>query len=215
MNTCLFATFITLLAFNCLSVADDNGFVDLYNKKGLSGWVVKDGNAKSWKAEGDILACVAPRGGWLRTEKEYTNFILKVDWKIPPGGNSGIGVHMPLEGDPAHAGMEIQILDDEAPQYKDKLDPGQYTGSIYYQVPAKKRAAKPAGEWNSYEITCRGPQVIVVLNGEEIVRANVDEEKVGRGGHKPLSERPRCGFIGLQSHGSRVEFRNLKVRVLD
>ncbi len=199
--------------------AAEPGFTDLYNKKDLVGWTVHGGKLEAWRAEGELLVCSGEGGGWLRTEKAHANFVLKLDWKIPPGGNSGVGLRCPPQGDPAHAGMEIQILDDNAPQYKDKLDPGQYTGGIYYQVPSNKekreQALKPPGEWNGYEITCKGPEVVVKLNGVEITRGNQDEHKVGRGGQKSLNDRPRNGFIGLQSHGTRVEFRNLQIKVLD
>lgn len=193
--------------------AQDVGFVPLYNGRDLSGWAVKDGRLESWKADGELLSCVAGGGGWLRTEREYADFVLRVDWRIPPGGNSGVGIRFPLRGDPAHQGMEIQILDDNAPEYTN-LKPAQYTGSIYYQVAPSRRAARPAGEWNTYEITCDGPRVRVVLNGVEIVNINVDDYQVGEGGYPPLAQRPRSGYIGLQSHGSRVDFRNLQIKVL-
>lgn len=212
----VFALLLSQLALH----AADKGFVDLYNKKDLTGWSCHNGKIDAWKAEAELLVCNGQGGGWLRTEKDdYANFIIKLDWKIPPHGNSGVGLRCPPTGDPAHEGMEIQILDDDAPEYKGKLDPGQYTGGIYYQVPSdtekREKALKPPGEWNSYEITCKGPLVIVVLNGVEITRGNMDEQKVGRGGHKALNDRPRKGFLALQSHGSRVEFKNIGVKVLD
>jgi hypothetical protein len=195
---------------------EDEGFVPLYNGKDLSGWHAKGGKVESWKADGELLACIAAGGGWLTTDKEYADFILKLDWRIPAGGNSGVGIRYPEKGDPAHEGMEIQILDDDAPQYKN-LVPAQYTGGIYYQVAPNKEKKKlnPPGQWNSYEIVCKGPLVVVKLNGVEITRANMDEETEGKGGHKPLSQRPRRGFIGLQSHGSRVDFRNIKIKVME
>src|SRR5437870_1920976 len=65
-------------------------FVALYDGKDLSGWEVQDGRIEAWKADGEILSCVAEGGGWLRTTKQYSDFILKVDYRIPPGGNSGV-----------------------------------------------------------------------------------------------------------------------------
>lgn len=195
--------------------AENEGFTALYNGKDLAGWHAKDGKIDAWKADGDVIACTSGGGGWLTSDKEYGDFVLKVDWKIPAGGNSGVGLRYPAKGDPAHVGMEIQVLDDPAPAYA-KLDPAQYTGGIYYQVAADKEKKKlnPPGEWNSFEITCKGPQVIIKLNGVEIVNANMDENKVGRGGHKALAERPKKGFVGLQSHGSRVEFKNILIKEL-
>jgi hypothetical protein len=193
--------------------AAPEGFVSLYNGDDLAGWEVTDGKLEAWKADGEILSCVAEGGGWLRTKKQYSDFILKLDYRIPAGGNSGVGLRLPPEGLPHEAGMEIQILDDDADQHKD-LKPAQYTGSIYYQVASKRGAAKPAGEWNSYEISCRGPLVKVVLNGETVAEASLDKYVTGEGGHPALADRPEIGAIGLQSHGSKVEFRNVAIKDL-
>ena len=209
------STWILLLfaILNAHAFAEENGFVPLYNGKDLNDWHAHNGKISSWKANGELISCIEAGGGWLSTNKEYADYILKVDWRIEKDGNSGIGLRF-TEGDPAHEGMEIQILDDDAPKHKN-LVPAQYTGAIYYQVKPLARAAKPLGEWNSYEITCKGPLVVVKLNGVEVCRANMDEEKTGAGGHKPLSERPRKGYIGLQSHDvSHVDFKNLWIKEL-
>ncbi|HEU4753260.1 MAG TPA: DUF1080 domain-containing protein [Armatimonadota bacterium] len=191
----------------------EKGFTKLYNGKDLTGWHVKDGKNESWKANGDMISCVAPGGGWLTSDKEYGDFELHVDYRIPPGGNSGVGIRYPAQGDPAHVGMEIQILDDDAPEYKN-LVPAQYTGGIYYQVAPRTKAAKKPGEWNHYVIRCQGPRVQVWLNGVQIQDANMDEHTKGEGGHMALSERPRRGFVGLQSHGNQVDFRNIEIKEL-
>jgi Domain of Unknown Function (DUF1080)/FKBP-type peptidyl-prolyl cis-trans isomerase len=193
--------------------SNDKAFAALYNGKDLDGWEVKDGERDAWKAEGELLSCVGEKGGWLRTAKPFSDFVLKLEYRIPPGGNSGVGLRCPDEGNPAHAGMEVQILDDDAPEYK-QLTAAQYNGGIYYQSAAKKGAAKPPGEWNAYEITCAGPHVKVVLNGQTIVDIQVDTFTKAEGDYKPLAERPETGFIGLQSHGARVDFRNLRIRDL-
>jgi hypothetical protein len=186
----------------------------LYNGKDLTGWHVQNGNLKAWKANGDMVSCVEPGGGWLTSDKEYGDFELKIDWRIPPGGNSGLGIRYPGQGDPAHEGIEIQMLDDPAPEYKGKLVDAQYTGGLYYQVPAKAHPSKPAGEWNRYEVRCKGDRVQVKLNGVEIQDCDVSKETQGKGGHKSLSERPRKGFVGMQSHGHQVDFKNIEIREL-
>ncbi|HLJ12393.1 MAG TPA: family 16 glycoside hydrolase [Planctomycetaceae bacterium] len=189
------------------------GFVALYNAKDLSGWEVMNGQLDAWQAEGELLSCVAEGGGWLRTSRTYSDFVLKLDYRIPAGGNSGVGLRFPGKGNPAHDGMEIQILDDDSDEYKD-LVAAQYTGGIYYQAAAKRGAAKLPGEWNTYEITCRGPLVKVVLNGQTINDVSIDEYTKGEGGHLALADRPEIGYVGLQSHGSRVDFRNLAIKDL-
>jgi hypothetical protein len=195
-------------------------FVRLYNGKDLDGWTTTPGGKMSaWKADGELLSCIGPGGGWLHTSKTYSDFVLKLEYRIPKGGNSGVGLRFPETGDPAHEGMEIQILDDNAPEYKD-IKPAQHTGSVYYQSAAKQGVAKPPGEWNSYEITCLGPHVKVVLNGQVVSDIQIDEFTKGEGGHKPLSERPEIGYVGLQSHafksvdGSRIDFRNIEIKDL-
>ena len=195
------------------SEAKEEGFVRLYNGKDLSGWEVQGGKIEAWKADGELLSCVSEGGGWLRTTKMYSDFVLRIEWRIPKGGNSGIGLRFPPTGDPAHDGMEIQVLDDDDEQYK-KLKDAQYTGGIYYQAPAKRGAAKPPGEWNVYEITCLGPHVTVMLNGKVINDAMVDTFKAGLGGYMPLADRPEIGHVGMQSHGSRVDFRNIEIKNL-
>ncbi|MGE3316888.1 MAG: family 16 glycoside hydrolase, partial [Planctomycetaceae bacterium] len=142
-----------------------------------------------------------------------SDFVLRIEWKIPKGGNSGVGLRFPPTGDPAHVGMEIQILDDGADEYKNLVD-AQYTGGIYYQAAAKHGVAKPVGEWNQYEITCLGPHVTVVLNGQVVNDAMVDTYKEGKGGHAALADRPEIGHVGMQSHGSRVDFRNIEIKNL-
>ena len=175
----------------------------------------KTARSAAWQANGPILNCIKPGGGWLRTTKMYSDFVLRVDYRIPPEGNSGVGLRFPPRAIPAHVGMEIQILDDDAEVYKKMhLVPAQHTGGIYYQAPAKQGAAKPANEWNSYEITCLGPHVKVVLNGQVVNDADVDQFTKGAGGHKALSERPKIGYVGLQSHETKVDFRNIEIKDL-
>lgn len=206
MQTAAFLFLVYLLT-------SSSGFVPLFNGKDLTGWYVKGGKIENWKVSDGILSSFGKGGGWLTREKEYSDFVLRLEWRIPKDGNSGVGLRYPAEGEVSHGGMEIQILDDDAEKHKN-IKPAQHTGSIYYQVAAKQGAAKPPGEWNRYEITCKGLLVVVVLNGIEVVRANLDEHTTGEGGHIPLSQRPRKGHIGLQNHDTGVEFRNIELREL-
>ena len=189
------------------------GFVKLYNGKDLTGWKVKDGKDDCWQADGELLSCVKSGGGWLRSDRMYSDFILRLEYRIPAGGNSGVGLRFPEVGDSAHIGMEVQILDDNSKEYA-KLHPAQYNGGIYYQSAAKKKAAHPPGEWNKYEITCRGPHIKVVLNGETIQDLNADEFVKSENNDVALADRPQVGYIGFQSHGHRVDFRNIELKDL-
>lgn len=204
--------FVLALSFSGC-VAAGGSFKPLFNGENLDGWFADGGRIESWGVEDGILSCIAPGGGWLTTDSVYSDFVLTVDWRIFPGGNSGIGLRYPAGSHVSQTGMEIQILDDKAEKHQG-LKPAQYTGGIYLQAPAVQGAAKPVGQWNSFTITCRGPLVVIVLNGREVLRANLNDYSVGADGLTPLAERPRSGHIGLQSHGTRVDFRNLKLKKL-
>jgi hypothetical protein len=190
-------------------------FQKLYNGKDLDGWDCYQGELAAWQANGDLLSCTKEGGGWLRTKKVYSDYVLKLEYKIPAGGNSGVGIRVPPTGAVHKDGMEIQILDDDDKAYKD-LNAAQYCGSIYYQSPAKRGATQKPNEWNSMEITCAGPHVKIVLNGQVVNDVQLDtfKEAVSPNEYSPLADRPEVGFIALQSHGSQVDFRNVEVQEL-
>ena len=192
------------------SAEPPRGFTSLFNGKDLTGWKRHGGNKDTWGAEKGILFVKKGGGGWLMTEKEYGDFELRLEFKVPKGGNSGVALRSPMKGDPAYTGMEIQILDD--PSYKG-LQKWQHTGSIYGVVPSSKQPTRPVGEWNRYRIVCKGRKVTVELNGEKIVDANLDDYKEKHGKAHPGILRDK-GHLGLQEHGGRVEFRNLFIKEL-
>jgi hypothetical protein len=157
--------------------------------------------------DGTVLYTSGEGGGCLLTEDQYGDFELRLEYKVPAKGNSGVALRAPREGDPAYAGMEIQILDDQG---HEGLRPTQYTGSIYDVVAPSKQVTKPAGEWNKMRIIAKGRRVAVELNGTTIVDADLDEHKDRADKHPGLLRDK--GHVGFQSHGSRVEFRNVYVK---
>jgi hypothetical protein len=166
-------------------------------------------------AEGGAIVCQKGKGGNLYTEREYGDFELRFEFKLTPGANNGIAIRAPLKGDAAYQGMEIQVLDDTAPQYA-KLKEFQFHGSIYGVAAAKRGHLKPVGEWNEETIIAKGKQITVVLNGTTIV--DVDLEKVATpqtidGNAHPGVQRA-AGHIGFCGHGAHVEFRNLRIKEL-
>jgi hypothetical protein len=205
---------ILLLAAAALAATPEAGFVSLFNGKDLSGWHLVGQKGRGYVVEDYKIVCPADGGGNLFTEKEYANFILRFEFKLTPAANNGLGIRAPYEGDAAYQGMEIQILDHDAPVYAGRLRPAQRHGSIYDVVPAKTGYLKPVGEWNSEEITANGRQITVTLNGTTIVDANLDSIT----GPEVLKKHPglarTTGHVGFLGHGSRVEFRNIRIKEL-
>ncbi|MGB9604627.1 MAG: 3-keto-disaccharide hydrolase [Bryobacteraceae bacterium] len=202
------------LVFSLLWQAVEPGFTALFDGKSLKGWKLVGGHGPGYVVENGILVCPAEGGGNLFTEQEYSNFILRFEFRMEPGGNNGVGIRAPLQGDAAYQGMEIQILDDQHPRYKGRLKPEQYHGSIYDVIPARSGFLKPAGEWNEEEILADGRHIRVTLNGVIILDANLDilrEPEVLKR-HPGLLR--TSGHIGFLGHGTRVEFRNIRIKQL-
>jgi len=196
--------------------ADGKGFVPLFNGKDLTGWKSFRGNIETWSVKDGLLYTKGSKAGWLMTEKEYDNFELRLEFKVSVNANSGVALRAPLTGEPADHGMEIQIIDDDGPVYKNPR-PDQQTGSIYTLVPPSKRVTKPAGEWNQFRITCKGPRVMIELNGTQIVDANLDvlnEQHSKQHGKKHPGLLRDKGHLGLQSHTRQVEFRKIEIKEL-
>ena len=210
-------------------VAQEAEFKPLFNGKDLSGWVyglrgngAENKTGKGYQVENGVLFTTKEDGGNLFTEKEYSDFVLRFEVKLTENANNGIGIRAPLQGDAAYNAIEIQVLDDSGSQYT-KLQPAQYHGSVYQMFPAKRGFQKPVGEWNSEEITVKGRQITVKLNGTTIVDANLDDVKDDAvlGKHRDMSKPEGSrgiantkGHIGLLGHGTRVEFRNIRIREL-
>lgn len=187
------------------------GFDSLFDGKTLKGWTLIGKKGPGYLVEDGVLLCPADGGGNLFTEKEYSNFVFRFEFRTEPAGNNGVGIRAPLRDDTAYQGMEIQILDTE---YKGELRPAQYHGSIYDVVPAKRGFLKKAGEWNREEITANGRRIQVKLNGTFIVDANLDDIKDPEVLKKHPGLARTKGHIGFLGHGSRVEFRNIEVQEL-
>jgi len=202
----LLALFVPTLA------ADEppKGYVALFNGKNLAGWWIAADVKPVWGAENGVLYCQGGGGGWLMTAREYGDYELHLEYKMPKMGNSGVGLRSPLQGDPAYVGMEIQLIDDV--NWKG-LQTWQHTGAIYNVVPPKKINNKEIGEWNTMRIVARGRQIRVENNGEVLVDANLDDYVKEHGQKHPGILRAK-GHIGLQSYNFRVEFKNIFLKEL-
>jgi len=195
---------------------EKKGFVQLFNGTDMTGWV---GNKQGYVVRDGIMICDPALGGGgnLYTEKEYGDFIFRFEFRLTPGTNNGLGIRAPLTGNAAYDGMELQILDDQSPRYTGWLKDYQHHGSIYGVVPAKPGHLKPVGEWNYQQVTAKGKQITIKLNGETIVDADIEKEstpKTKDGRDHPGLKRSK-GHIGFCGHGDQVEFRNIRIKPLD
>jgi hypothetical protein len=179
--------------------------VVLFNGQDFTGWV-----GSGYEVKDGAIWCT-PAGRVLRTANAYTNYVFAFEFLLPPGGNNGLGIHYPGQGDGAYTGMELQILDDTAEKYKNLKD-YQFHGSLYTLAAAKRGALKPVGEWNQQSVTLQGPSLKVELNGQTILEANLDELSAAHPKH--LGVKRRDGYIGFLGHGDRVGFRNIRITPL-
>ena len=188
-------------------------FTPLFNGKDLTGW---QGDLNGYEVVDGEIRCKKGAGGGLLTTREFADCVLAFDFRLTPGANNGLAIRSPTTGDPAFEGMELQILDDGHPKYAD-LQPWQTHGSIYGVVAAARDCLKPAGEWNTEEVTVVGSNVKVVVNGKTIVDADIAPYRDGKAtpDGKPHPGLARTqGRIGFLGHGDEVHFRNVRIREL-
>ena len=195
----------------------DPGFTPIFDGKSLEGWTLIGGRGEGYVVKDGMLVCSKGGGGKLLTDKEYANFVVRFDFRMPPeGSNNGLGIRAPKDGDAAYQGIELQILDEKAALAEKwgKLKDTQFHGSVYDVLPAKKGAMKPAGQWNSQEVTVDGRTIRVVLNGQTILDADLstvtDPEVLKK--HPGLLR--TSGHIGFLGHNDYIEFRNIRVKEL-
>jgi HEAT repeat protein len=200
--------------FNLTPEEKSEGFVSLFNGRNLDNWT---GDKLAYMAEDGMIVVRPENGnaGNLYTMNEYSDFSFRFEFQLTPAANNGIGIRAPLTGDAAYVGMEIQVLDNTAPEYA-TLHPYQYHGSVYGVIPAKRDYLKPVGEWNSEEITAQGTHIRVVLNGTAIVDGDIagprDNGTMDHNDHPGLKN--ASGHIGFLGHGSIVKFRDIRIKDL-
>jgi hypothetical protein len=196
------------------------GFKLLFDGKTTEGWrgYKKQTCPDGWKVEGGALVRAA-RAGDIITKDEYESFELLIDWKVAAGANSGIFYHVAESAGPSYStGPEVQVLDNA--RHADGRNPLTSAGSCYALYAPAKDVTKPVGEWNTMKLIVNGKHVEHWLNGEKIVEyeKGSDEwnEKVAHSKFKDMPNfgKPTKGHICIQDHGDRVEFRNIKIRVI-
>jgi hypothetical protein len=203
---------LALIASSGLYAAEP-GFVELFDGKTLKGWTLVGKHGPGYIVKDGMIVCPKDGGGNLFTEKEYANFVFRFEYRLEPGGNNGVGIRAPLEGDAAYVGMEIQILDNEDPRYKD-LRPAQFHGSVYDVIPATRGYVKKPGEWNTEEIRAEGRRITVTVNGTVILDADLDSVKDPEVLKKHSGLARKSGHIGFLGHQEYMEFRNIRIKEL-
>jgi hypothetical protein len=189
------------LAALCAGLAAQD-FQPLFNGRHLSGWV-EMGRPGGFVAEDGTLFLKSPRNypNWLRTEREFENFDLKLQYMVPGWCETGIFLHAPLYGDLVQTGLKIHLRHDRA------AEGARSAGSIYDVSPPIIFANKGAKEWNSLEIHLNWPVLRVKLNDVLIQDLNMEVSEA-------LRWRPRRGYIGLEDLNCAIRFRNIEIREL-
>jgi hypothetical protein len=215
-------------AVNTLTPAEKKaGWTLLFDGRSLDGWrgyKKADATDSRWKVEDGALSLPADNGKDTHGERDlitkdtYEQFELMVDWKIAPGGNSGIKYFV-LEDRDSAIGHEYQTIDDE--RHPDaKVGPHRQTAAFYDVLPAADRPIKPAGEWNTTKIVVRGQTVEHWLNGRKVLQYELNSPALNAAiakskfkGIERFGKRQNAHIL-LQDHGNQVWFRNIKIRRL-
>jgi hypothetical protein len=223
---CLLGAVVPMLCMVRFSAAEVNeltkdekagGWKLLFDGRTLDGWDVT-GNREGWAVEDDAIACMVKSGGYLYTKEQWADYILDLEFKVAPRVNSGIFLRWDDLKDPVNGAMEIQILDSFG-----RMPPNNHDcGALYDCLAPSVDAAKPAGEWNRMIITCRGPIMRVVLNGQQVLQTDLSAwtmPGMNPDGTKNKFKRAystmlQKGHVGFQDHGGRVWYRNIKLKVL-
>lgn len=192
---------------------DPAGFHSVFNGKDFTGWA---GPIDNYQIVDGAITCRPQKGGTIYTKEEFSDFIARLEFKLPPGGNNGLAIRYPGNGDTAYLGMcEIQVLDDNYEKATgEKIDPRQAHGSAYGMVAAQRGYQHPIGEWNYEECTIKGPTIKVELNGTIILDCDLSKvhEYLANHAH-PGKDRTR-GYFGFAGHNDPVMFRNISIKPL-
>jgi hypothetical protein len=194
--------------------ADPEGFETIFNGRDFDGWA---GPLENCKVEDGAIVWQKAKGGTPYTKAEYTNFIARLEFKLPPGGNNGLAIRYPGYGDTAYVGMcELQVLDDNYEKATgEKIDPRQAHGSAYGMVAAARGCQRPIGEWNYEEVTVIGPTIKVELNGFLILDCDLSKVTDFMANHAHPGKDRTSGHFGLAGHNDPVMFRNLSIKRLE
>jgi|BEDMetMinimDraft_2_1075160.scaffolds.fasta_scaffold06832_3 hypothetical protein len=189
----------------------------LFNGHTLTGWA-PTGRPEGWSVQDGCIVCTGRGGGYLRTLEQFADFELTLEFRIDPGVQSGILFRWSDLQDPANTALEMPILDTHGREPPGPRD----CGALDDMVAPRVQAVRPGGTWNGVLIRCAGPLVDIELNGVHVVAADVSlwtephrnpDGTPNRFAHA-WARLPQRGHIGLEDHGGRVWFRNVRLREL-
>ncbi len=196
------------------SHGESAGFRPVFNGRDFTGWA---GPTDNYQIVDGAIVCRRSKGGTIYTQEEFADFAVRLEFKVPPGGNNGLAIRYPGSGDTAYVGMtEIQILDDRYDEVTGRrLDPRQYHGSAYGMIAAARGYQHPAGEWNFQEVTVRGTRVTVELNGTAILDGDLATVTSFLDQKSHPGKDRRSGHFGFAGHNDPVAFRAIRIKSLD
>jgi hypothetical protein len=193
---------------------DPKGFKLVFNGRNFDGWA---GPIDNYMITNGAITCRAGKGGTIYTKEQYTNFVARLEFKLPPGGNNGLAIRYPGGGDTAYGGMcELQVLDDNYEKATGQtIDPRQAHGSAYGMVAAQRGYQHPIGQWNYEEVTVKGSTIKVELNGTVILNCDLSQVADYMGGHAHPGKDRQWGSFGFAGHNDPVMFRAISLKRLD
>ena len=201
-SICVFTALVVLCSLSAVNVSAQEDFTSLFNGKDLAGWVpVGTPEAFTVKEQAIYTTGAGPYPSWLRSEKQYENFVLRFEYQTQGWYEGGVLFHAPLEGPGSSLGFKIHLR-------HDRDDYGARSPGAIYDAAAPRRLVNlPSGQWNRCEIECNWPLLRITLNGTLLHDINMDANDV-------LKYRLRKGFLGIQNIGCRAYFRNIQIRPL-
>jgi hypothetical protein len=192
---------------------EDAGFESIFNGRNFDGW---SGPTDQYAIDAGAIVCRPKKGGTIYTQATYGDFVVRLEFKLPPGGNNGLAIRYPGHGDTAYEGMmESQVLDDHYEEVTgSRIDPRQAHGSAYGMIAAARGYQHPTGEWNFEEVTIKGTTVRVELNGTVILDGDVATVTEFLDGKAHPGRLRTSGAFGLAGHNDPVAFRQLRIKRL-
>ncbi len=199
-------------ANDLLRSKDGDGFTDIFNGRTFDGWA---GPLDNYDIKDGAIVCKPDKGGTIYWNQPLTDFQARLEFKLPAGGNNGLAIRYPGEGDTAYVGMtELQVLDDNYEKVRGPIDARQAHGSAYGMVAAARGYQRPIGEWNVQDVSVTGSTIRVELNGTVILTTDLSKVDpatyMGSRAHPGVTR--TSGFFGFAGHNDPVMFRRVQIK---